>query len=489
MTTNEVTPKRYSLLINGEWREASSGETSTRLNPADQSPVAVLPMATEGELDAAVAAARAAFDAGAWSGSVAQRAAVLRTAGAKIRAEAQDLAQLLVREVGKPLGEAMIEIFMIASICDAYASMAENLHGRVVGNASPTALGLIMKEPVGVVAAITPWNWPLLLLLRKVGGALAAGCTMVARPSILTGASTYEIARIFTEAGAPPGVLNVVTGAANLIGEKLVQHPGVDKVCFTGSTAVGKHIMELASHDAKRVSLELGGKSPNIVFADANLEAAVGGAVIACYLNCGQTCSAGTRLLLERGIHDSFMEMLVGGIRGMKVGDPMEAGTNIGPLVSEEQLRTVQSYVDIGIREGAKLVLGGKRLTDPPYDKGFFFEPTVFDEVRNDMRIAREEIFGPVLTVTTFDDADQAMSIANDNIYGLAAGIWSSDLGKCMRFIRGLKAGSVYVNCYYDCGVPNLPFGGYKQSGIGREEGIEGLELFLETKSVHMNHG
>ncbi len=406
-----------------------------------------------------------------------------------MRAEAQDLAQLLVREVGKPFGEAMGEIFGTAALCDAFASMAQGLVGRATTNATPGAVGLILKEPVGVVAAITPWNWPLLLLLRKVGGALAAGCTMVARPSIHTSASTYEVARIFTESGAPPGVLNVITGKASFIGEKMVTHPGVDKVCFTGSTAVGRRIMELASHDVKRVSLELGGKSPNIVFADADLDAAVGGAVAACYLNCGQTCSAGTRLLLERKIHDSFLEKLLPAIQGMKVGDPMDPATRIGPVVSAEQLKTVQSYVDIGVREGAKLVVGGKRLMDPPYDKGFFFEPTVFDGVRNDMRIAQEEIFGPVLTVLTFDDADEALRIANDSIYGLASGVWSTDLRKCMRFAKGLRAGSVFVNCYHGCGIPNMPFGGYKQSGIGREEGIEGLEVFLETKSVHLSHG
>jgi acyl-CoA reductase-like NAD-dependent aldehyde dehydrogenase len=481
--------ERYRLFIDGEWREASSGETSTRLNPADQSPVATLPMATESDLDAAVAAARKAFDAGAWPGNAKRRARVMLTAVARIRAEIDRLAPLLSREVGKPLGEARVEVLSMMNTFEAYAGMADNVRGRAIGNATPDALGVVLKEPVGVAALIIPWNWPLALLSWKLGAVLATGCTAVVKPSIHTGATTYEVARIFGEAGVPAGVINVISGKSSVIGEKLVRHAGVDKVSFTGSTATGRRIMELAAGNVRRVTLELGGKSANVVFADADMAAAVAGAQAAVFLNCGQTCHAGTRLLLQRGIHYEFMERLLARVDKMKVGDPLDPATNMGPVVSEEQLRIVEGYIEIGRQEGARLVKGGRRLTGAPYDKGFFIEPTVFDEVDNQMRIAQEEIFGPVLSVATFDDLDEALATANDSVYGLAAGVWSRDLRTVMRFARGVKAGTVWVNSYHTAGIGNMPFGGYKESGIGREQGEEGLEIFLETKAVHINHG
>jgi len=484
----QVKAKRYHLFINGEWRPASDGETTERLNPADQSPVAVLPMATESDLDAAVDAARNAFDDGAWATSAKRRARVMLSAVAKIRSEMDALAPLLSREVGKPLPEARIEVLSMMNTFEAFAGMADNVHGRAVSNATPDALGLVLKEPVGVAGLIIPWNWPLALLSWKLGAALAAGCTTVIKPSIHTGATTYEVARIFQEAGVPAGVVNVISGRSSDIGEKLVTHEGVDKISFTGSTATGRRIMELAAGNVKRVSLELGGKSPNVVFADADIDAAVAGAQGAVFLNCGQTCHAGTRLLLQRRIHDEVMTRLLALIDGMTVGDPLEASTNMGPLVSEEQLRTVEGYVEVGKKEGARLVKGGNRLTGAAYDEGFFMEPTVFDGVESGMRIAQEEIFGPVLTVMTFDDLDEAVAIANGTVYGLAAAVWSRDLRTTMRFARGVKAGTVFVNCYYGCGIGNMPFGGYKLSGVGREQGEEGLEEFLDTKAVHINH-
>ena len=408
---------------------------------------------------------------------------------AKIRSEIDTLAPLLSREVGKPLAEARIEVLSMMNTFEAYAGMADNVSGRAVSNATPDALGMVLKEPVGVAGLIIPWNWPLALLSWKLGAALAAGCTTVVKPSIHTGATTYEVARIFSEAGVPAGVVNVISGRSSDIGEKLVTHAGVDKISFTGSTATGRRIMELAAGNVRRITLELGGKSPNVVFADADIDAAVAGAQGAVFLNCGQTCHAGTRLLLQRRIHDEFMAKLLALIDKMKVGDPLDASTNMGPLVSEEQLRIVQGYIELGKKEGARLVKGGNRLTGALYDKGFFVEPTVFDEVDNRMRIAQEEIFGPVLTVMTFDDLEEALAIANDTMYGLAAAVWSRDLSTVMKFARRVKAGTVFVNCYYGCGIGNMPFGGYKQSGIGREQGEEGLEIFLETKAVHINHG
>jgi acyl-CoA reductase-like NAD-dependent aldehyde dehydrogenase len=486
--TTETEVKKYDLLIDGEWRAASSGETSQRLCPADGTLVATLPLASESDLDLAVKAARRAFDSGDWTESAAQRSAVLRKAANLIRAQAQDLIPLLSREVGKPVRESTIEIYTMASTYDVFANMAENITGRVITNATSSATGVVLKEPVGVAGLITPWNWPLLLLSWKLGGALAAGCTTVIKPSIYTGATTYEVARIFMEAGAPPGVINVITGKSSVIGEKLVTHPDVDKICFTGSTETGRHIMERASAGIKKISLELGGKSPNVVFADADIDAAVAGSLWGVFLNCGQTCQAGTRLLLQRQIHDEFMEKFLAQTRTLKVGHPLDPSTSLGPLVSEEQMKIVTGYIELGKKEGAKLVLGGNHLTGEPYDNGFFVEPTVFDNVDNRWRIAQEEIFGPVLTVTTFDDAEEALAISNDTIYGLAAAVWSKDLNTVMQFSRRLRAGTVWVNCYHTCGISNVPFGGYKQSGIGREQGLEGIDIFLETKSVHINH-
>jgi acyl-CoA reductase-like NAD-dependent aldehyde dehydrogenase len=481
--------KKYGLLIDGEWRQPSSGDTTERRSPVDQSLVAVLPLAAESDLDLAVAAARRAFDAGQWSANATRRARVLRQAAARIRAEQETLVPLLCREVGKTLSEAKGEVLSMANTFDAYAGIGENVRGRVVGNATAGALGMVLKEPVGVAGLIVPWNWPLILLSWKLGAALAAGCTTVIKPSIYTGATTYEVARIFSEAGTPPGVINVITGKSSAIGDKFVTHQGVDKICFTGSTATGRHVMELAAADIKRISLELGGKSPNVVFADADLDAAAVGAASAAFLNTGQTCQAGTRLLLQRPVYDEFMTKFLTLVDRMKVGDPLDTSTTMGPLVSEEQLNIVLGYVELGKKEGARLLRGGKRLSGAPYDNGFFMEPTVFDSVDNHMRIAQEEIFGPVVAVIPFDDEEEALAIANDTIYGLAAGVWSSNLRTVMRFVRGIKAGTVWVNCYHGCGIPNVPFGGYKQSGLGREQGLEGIDIFLETKSVHISHG
>ncbi len=487
--TTRTEVKKYGLLIDGEWRQPVGGDTTERRSPADQSLVAVLPLAGESDLDLAVAAARRAFDAGEWSANVTHRARILRGAAARIRAERETLVPLLAREVGKTLSEATGEILALANTLDAYAGLGESANGRAIVNATGSAIGMILKEPVGVAGLIVPWNWPLVILGWKLGAALAAGCTVVIKPSIYTGATTYEIARILTEAGAPPGVVNVVTGRSSIIGDKFVTHAGIDKISFTGSTATGRHIMTLAAGDIKRISLELGGKSPNIVFADANLGAAAAGAIGAAFLNAGQTCQAGTRLLLQRSIYDEFMAQFLAFVDRMKVGDPLDPATNMGPLVSEEQLDIVLGYVEVGKNEGARLLRGGERLTGPEYDKGFYMRPTVLDAVDNKMRIAQEEIFGPVVVVIPFEDEDEALAIANDSVYGLAAGVWSNNLRTVMRLSRGLKAGTVWVNCFHSCGISNVPFGGYKQSGLGREQGLEGVEAFLETKSVHINHG
>lgn len=486
--TQAVTGKTYQLIINGQFVEPKTADTFERRNPANGEIVATCPKAGPEDTDAAIQAARNAFDSGTWAKAPArQRAEVLRKTANKIREEQPYLARLLASEVGKPISEAGMEVAMTADVFDYYAGLALDVKGQVVSNYADDALGLILKEPVGVVGIITPWNFPFLLVTFKAAPALAAGCTIVMKPATYTPCTTYELGRILNEAGCPAGVVNVVTGPPADTGARLASSDLVDKIAFTGSTEVGREVMRAAAGNVKKISLELGGKSPNIIFADANLQSAVFGALIGIYLNAGQVCHAGSRLLVEQSIHDQFLTMFVNLTSTWKVGDPMDMQTRIGPLVSEQQLKTVESYVDSGKQEKAQLVKGGSRLTGAEYDKGYFYEPTIFDQVDNRMKIAREEIFGPVLSVIPFKDPNEALQIANDTTYGLAAAIWTNDINKALKFVKGIKAGTVWVNCYHaagSLGVPLMPFGGYKQSGIGRELGQEGMALFMETKSV-----
>jgi acyl-CoA reductase-like NAD-dependent aldehyde dehydrogenase len=481
-----VTGKKYQLLINGKLVDALLGETFERRYPANNDlVVAQCPKADADDTDAAIQAARNAFDSGAWSAAPArQRSQVLRKTAEKIREEMNDLSRLLASEVGKPVTEAGMEVAMAADVFDYYAGLALDIKGQVISNYVPDAMGLILKEPVGVVGIITPWNFPMLLATWKLAPALAAGCTTVVKPASYTPCTTYELGRIVTEAGAPPGVINVVTGPGKTTGDRLASSDLVDKIAFTGSTEVGRQVMRAAAANVKKISLELGGKSPNVIFADANLQSAVIGSLFGMYLNGGQVCQAGSRLLVEQSVHDQFMAMFGNFINGLKVGDPMDPATRMGPIVSAAQLNTVQSYVDAGKSDDAELLRGGNRLSGPEYDNGYFFEPTIFDKVDNGMKIAQEEIFGPVLTVIPFEDANEAMRIANESMYGLAAAVWTKDIDRAFKFAKGLQAGSVFVNCYHSAGIPQMPFGGYKQSGIGRELGQEGMDLFMETKSV-----
>jgi aldehyde dehydrogenase (NAD+)/betaine-aldehyde dehydrogenase len=396
------------------------------------------------------------------------------------------LARILSLEMGKPIREATVEVALAADVFDYYAGLALDVKGQAITNYVPDAVGLVLKEPVGVVGIITPWNFPLLLCTWKLAPSLAVGCTNVLKPSTFSPCTTYELGRIVTEAGAPPGVVNVVTGPASVVGEKIAASPAVDKVAFTGSTETGRRIMQLAASNVKKISLELGGKSPNIVFADANLEAAAWGALFGIYLNAGQVCQAGSRLLVQQEVHDAFLERFMALTGTLKAGDPLDESTSLGPLVSEEQLRKVEGYVQAGRQEKAKLLKGGQRITGDGFDRGLFYEPTVFDQVDNRMKIAQEEIFGPVLSVIPFREPEEALRIANETMYGLAAAIWTNDLNRALKFVKGIKAGSVWVNSYHTAGILHMPFGGYKASGIGRELGQEGMEIFLETKSVQI---
>ncbi len=380
-----------------------------------------------------------------------------------------------------------MEVALTADVFEYYAGLAMNVKGQAISNVVDDALGLILKEPVGVVGIITPWNFPMLLATWKIAPALAVGCTTVIKPATYTPCTTFELGRIITQAGAPKGVINVVTGSGRVVGDRLAASNDVDKVAFTGSTEVGQSVMRAAAGNVKKISLELGGKSPNIVFADANLQNAVMGSLFGIYLNAGQVCQAGSRLLVEESIHDQFVNMFTNFVGGMQVGDPMDPATRMGPVVSDDQLNTVETYVKAGNEEKASLIRGGNRVTGEGLDKGYFYEPTIFDKVDNRMKIAQEEIFGPVLTIIPFSTPEEALKIANETMYGLAAAVWTQDIDKALKFAKNIKAGTVWVNSYHTAsalGVPVMPFGGYKQSGIGRELGLEGMELFMETKSV-----
>jgi aldehyde dehydrogenase (NAD+)/betaine-aldehyde dehydrogenase len=435
----------------------------------------------------AIEASRAAFDSGTWSKAPAvQRATVLRNVAAKMRAELMPLATLLSKEVGKPAGMAVAEIAMAADIYDYYAGLALDISGDAITNFVPDAVGLTIHEPVGVVGIITPWNFPVLLISWKLAPALAAGRTVVAKPSKFTAGTTFELARIISEAGAPAGVMNVVTGPGNVVGAELASSDRVDKIAFTGSTTVGKTIMEAASGNLKKMSLELGGKSPNVVFADADIDQAVGGSFFGIYLNTGQVCQAGSRLFLQESIKDELMTKLQAFTKTVKVGDPSDPTVTMGPVINESQLEKVVRYVHVGQEEGATMLCGVGRLTGEGYDQGLFVQPTIFDNVNNDMKIAREEIFGPVLSVMTFTDSDDALRLANDTIYGLASAVWTKNIDTAFKMAKGIQAGTVWVNTYHSAGLPNMPYGGYKQSGIGRELGHEGLEEYMETKAIQI---
>jgi acyl-CoA reductase-like NAD-dependent aldehyde dehydrogenase len=490
MTATQTTTDlaSYDLFVDGRWVPAVEGATMERTSPADGRLVGRYARGAAADVDAAVAAARKAFDDSSWPTSPAQeRSGVLQRAAALLRERAGDIGRRITLELGKPVGLARSEVQLTADVFDYYAALAKDLREDAISRHTPDALGLVLREPVGVVAMITPWNFPLLLLAWKVGPAIAAGCTMIAKPASATPGGALELARVLQDAGLPDGVYNVVTGGGGEVGTALARHPGVDKVAFTGSTEVGREIMAAAAGDIKKVSLELGGKSPNVVFPDADLKQAVRGAYWGIFLNTGQACQAGSRLLVHRELHHQFTDALIEMAAKSRIGDPLDDKTMIGPVVDEGQLKTVTDYIERGREEGAQLLHGGARLTDGELGRGLFVEPTVFDGVAPGMSIGREEIFGPVLSVMTFEDVDDAVRLANDNMYGLAAAVWTKDLDVAFTTAKGIRAGTVWVNAYHDAGLAFvLPFGGYKASGIGRELGREGLDEYLEKKAIHI---
>jgi aldehyde dehydrogenase (NAD+) len=471
------------VFIGGQWRPPASGETYATINPATEEVSAQVAKGDERDVDLAVQAARRAFDQGPWPRmAAAERARMLWKLADLIGGNLDEMARLESVNTGKTLFDSgKVELPFAAEVFRYYAGWTTKIHGETL-NLRDGAFTFTLRQPLGVVGAIVPWNFPFLLASWKIAPALAAGNTVVLKPASLTPLTALRFAELTQEAGLPEGVFNVVPGPGGKAGMALVRHPGVDKVAFTGSTEVGKGIMREAAGSLKRVSLELGGKSPNIVLADADLEAALRGALTGIFYNKGEVCAAGSRLLVEQRVHDEFVGKLVERVKGLKVGDPMDKATRMGPVVSAQQLETVLGYVEAGRREGATLAAGGERLQVSD-GRGYFVQPTVFTGVSNAMRIAREEIFGPVLSVIPFKDVDDAVAQGNETFYGLAAAVWTRDVGKALRIARALRAGTVWVNAYnlYDAA---LPFGGFKESGFGRELGQAGLDLYTEVKSV-----
>ena len=471
------------IFVGGQWRSPVSGETYATINPATEEVSAQVAKGDERDIDLAIQAARRAFDHGPWPRmAAAERSRILWKLADLITANLEEMARLESVNTGKTLFDSgKVELPFAAEVFRYYAGWTTKIHGETL-NLRDGAFTFTLRQPLGVVGAIVPWNFPFLLASWKIAPALAAGNTMVLKPASLTPLTALRFAELTQEAGLPEGVFNVVPGPGSKAGMALVRHPGVDKVAFTGSTDVGKGIMREAAGSLKRVSLELGGKSPNVVFADADMEAALRGAMTGIFYNKGEVCAAGSRLLVEHRIHDEFVGKLVERVKGLKVGDPMDKTTRMGPVISAQQLQTVLGYVEAGRREGATLAAGGERLQVGD-GRGYFVQPTVFTGVSNAMRIAREEIFGPVLSVIPFKDADDAIAQGNETFYGLAAAVWTRDVGKALRAARALRAGTVWINAYnlFDAA---LPFGGFKESGFGRELGQAGLDLYTEVKSV-----
>jgi aldehyde dehydrogenase (NAD+) len=482
-TKVKIEPGR--LLIDGQWVE--SAKKFDTINPATGEVLTQIAAASTEDVDRAVGAARRAFEDrnGAWRKlSASERGRLIWKLADLLEKHIDEFAELETLDNGKPIFESRyVDMPMVVDVLRYYAGWATKIHGETV-NTFETAFTYTLREPVGVVGMIVPWNFPLLLASWKLGPALACGNTVVWKPASQTSLTALRFGELAMEAGVPAGVLNIVTGPGE-VGRAMVKHPGIDKIAFTGSTEVGKEIMRGAADSLKRLTLELGGKSPNIVFADSDIDNAVKGAITGIFYGKGEVCNAGSRLFVESKVQDEFLEKLAARAAKMRPADPLDPKTRMGAIVSQEQMQTVLGYIEAGKKEGAKLVAGGKRVTVDG-GNGFFIEPTIFRDVRNDMKIAREEIFGPVLAALSFDDLDEVIEMANQNEYGLASAVWTRDVKKAHMISRRLKAGTVWINTYGLMDA-SLPFGGYKSSGFGRELGARALEHYTENKSVWLN--
>ena len=481
--------KRYQLRIAGQAVEPQGAAWFETQNPYTGEAWAQIPRGNAQDVDRAVRAAHAALTSGPWAEMTAtQRGLLLHKLGDLIARDARKLAQTEVRDNGKLLAEMLGQLNYIPQWFYYYGGLADKVQGAVLPLDRKGYFTFTRNEPVGVVAAITPWNSPLLLASWKIAPALAAGCTVVIKPSEFTSASTLEFAELFEEAGFPAGVFNIVTGFGNEVGSPLVEHPLVRKISFTGSDVTGRRINEQAARDFKHTAMELGGKSPNIVFEDADVDQAVFGAVSGIFSATGQTCIAGSRLLVQDSIYDQVVEKLLAVARTARMGDPMDIGTQVGPVTTPPQYKKVLEYIQLAKQDGAKLLLGGRAADRPECGRGWFVEPTIFGDVKNSMRIAQEEVFGPVLSIIRFRDEAEAVAIGNDVRFGLAAAVWTRDIARALRMSEKLQAGTVWVNTYRTLSFM-APFGGYKDSGLGRENGIDAIREYLQVKSVWINSG